>query len=286
MLRRVLLALLIAAACAAPALAQAPLPEPDSARIVRIRLKDGTEFQGRIAARTDTSVVLVSSGGLRMDIPQRLVASWETLRGEVVAGRYRERDPNTTRLFFAPTGRTLDQGDGYFADYYIFFPFVAYGITDRLTLAAGASIFPGAESQLVYIAPKLGLYRAPKLNVSVGGIYVTIPGEEESISAAYAGATWGNNDNAFTFLGGMAFGGGESTPGFIAGFERRISGSVKIIGEGWFFPEMEEDLVVPIVIGPRFFGRKIAVDLGLAYFVGADAEGWPFLPWVDFVVNF
>jgi hypothetical protein len=121
--------------------------------------------------------------------------------------------------------------------------------------------------------------------VAVGGIHATIPGEEGSVSAAYAGATFGTHDNALTLLGGFAFGDGESTPGIIAGFETRVSDGVKLIGEGWIFPEMK-DLVVPVIVGPRFFGRKVAVDFGLAYFLGARTEGFPFLPWVDFVVNF
>ena len=37
-------------------------------------------------------------------------------------GEYWFPNPNTTRLFFAPTARTLEKGDGYFADYYLFFP--------------------------------------------------------------------------------------------------------------------------------------------------------------------
>ena len=37
-------------------------------------------------------------------------------------GEYYGTDPNYTRLFFAPTGRALKKGSGYFADYELVFP--------------------------------------------------------------------------------------------------------------------------------------------------------------------
>jgi hypothetical protein len=52
-------------------------------------------------------------------------------------------DPNYSRLLFAPTGRPLRAGDGYFSDYELLFPGVAYGLTDNVTLAGGVAIVPG-----------------------------------------------------------------------------------------------------------------------------------------------
>ena len=48
-------------------------------------------------------------------------------------------------MFFAPTARTLEHGKGYVADYYLFFPIVAYGVTDRITVAGGMSILPAVK---------------------------------------------------------------------------------------------------------------------------------------------
>ena len=67
-------------------------------------------------------------------------------------------DPNYSRLLFAPTGRPLAKGDGYFSDYELVFPGVAYGLTDNLSLAGGVSVIPGLGlgEQLFYVSPKLG----------------------------------------------------------------------------------------------------------------------------------
>jgi hypothetical protein len=45
-------------------------------------------------------------------------------------------DPNYSRLLFAPTGRPLKKGDGYFSDYEVLFPGLAVGLTDHVSQAA------------------------------------------------------------------------------------------------------------------------------------------------------
>ena len=42
---------------------------------------------------------------------------------------------------------------------------------------------------------------------------------------------------------------------------------------------------IPGIVGLRFFGDRIAVDFGGLHVFGASWSGLPFLPWVDFVVN-
>ncbi|MBI1723843.1 MAG: hypothetical protein HYR48_08045 [Gemmatimonadetes bacterium] len=287
-LRGLLGSCLIVLAAAHPATAQrAPIPAPpvDSAALVTLRLTDGTELTGRVVARDDTSLVVVTIAGLRVVTPRRVIAGWRAQRGRIAAGRFVEADPNTSRLFFAPTGRTLAAGSGYFADYFLFFPFVAVGLTNRVTLAGGMSILPGADNQLVYIAPKIGLVQSPRLNVAAGGIYATVPGETGSIGAVYGVGTFGSEDNAVTVVAGYPFADGETTdgPSAVLGGEARISGRSKFLVEAWLLPGAE---VVPATFGLRFFGSRLTVDFGLMSFIGADTEGFPFFPWVDFVVSF
>lgn len=43
-------------------------------------------------------------------------------------------DPNPTRLFFGPTGRSVKKGEGYVGVYGLFLPFVQVGITDRISI--------------------------------------------------------------------------------------------------------------------------------------------------------
>jgi hypothetical protein len=270
---------------AAPGRAQrAPLPPVDSATVVRLRLNDGSEVLGRVLAWDTDSLTVETTLGLRLRIPPAALRSWRVQRGRLAGGRFLESDPNASRLFFAPTGRTLPAGDGYFADYYLFFPFLAVGATDWLTVAGGASIIPGADNQLVYAAPKLGLVRGPTVNVGVGGIYATVPGEEGSVGAVYGVATFGSEDQALTLLAGYPFVNGERTrePGVVLGAERRVAGRAKLLIEAWRLPGVNE---VPAIFGMRFFGNRVSVDFGLLYVLGAETEGFPFFPWVDFVIS-
>jgi len=46
---------------------------------------------------------------------------------------------------FAPTGRPLGKGDGYFSNHYVVFPGVTYGITDHVSVAGGVSVVPAVR---------------------------------------------------------------------------------------------------------------------------------------------
>lgn len=289
MRRALCLGITIAMACAAGmAGAQAParpLPPVDSA-IVTIRLGDGAEVIGRVTARDDSSLTLVTANAVRMVIPFRAIASWRRVAGQLVGGQFRPADPNLTRLFFGPTARTLPAGEGYFADYFLFFPMVGFGVTDYLTLAAGVSILPGAEEQIIYFAPKVRVAHGPKFSASVGGILFTATGGGGQAGAAYGAVTLGDENNAVTLLAGLTEENGRfsSTPGFLIGGETRLGGGTKLMAEVWAFPAGE---FVPAIAGLRFFGRQVAVDFGFMYPIGAGIDaGWPLIPWVDFAVHF
>lgn len=104
----------------------------------------------------------------------------------MVRGELWRTDPNHTRLLFAPTARALKAGQGYFSVYEIFFPFVAVGVTDFFTLSGGFSLFPGVESQLLYIAPKITPVHLEKFDLAAGVLYIKIPEEDEGAGILYS----------------------------------------------------------------------------------------------------
>src|ERR671910_748837 len=75
-----------------------------------------------------------------------------------------QENPNATRLLFAPTGRMLEQGEGYFNDTYLLLLSVHGGVTSRFTLGGGMSVVPLANftDNALYIMPKIGLVASPK----------------------------------------------------------------------------------------------------------------------------
>jgi hypothetical protein len=268
---------------------QPRLPPVDSVRAVALRLKDGTELVGRVVAATDSSVVLVTPAGLQVKVPRAALVSWRARAGAIVGARLVQEDPNVSRLFFAPTARTLAAGDGYFGDYYLFFPFVAYGVTDRFTISGGMSLIPAVSlgDQLYFIAPKVGLVRTPSFGLAVGVLYggAALASEGASGGVGYAVGTVGSEDQAITAGLGWPFvvgEGGTTSPWGMLGAETRLSGRVKLLAELWKLPAADE---IPGVFGLRFFGERMAVDFGLIHVIGADMGNWPFIPWLDFVVH-
>ena len=67
---------------------------------------------------------------------------------------------------FAPSGRPLRKGDGYFSDHYVIFPGFAYGVTDNLSVSGGVSIVPGLglDEQVLYLSSSVGWRLSTKSN--------------------------------------------------------------------------------------------------------------------------
>jgi hypothetical protein len=251
----------------------------------RIELKDGSVIIGTILAEDSISIKFRTLSNVEMIIQKEQIISMEVITGKTVAGEFWRKDPNETRLMFATTGRALKAGQGYFSVYEIFFPFFAFGITDFFAVAGGMTLFPGAEEQLLYIAPKITPFRFENIDIAAGVLYMKIPDEEEGTGIVYGVGTYGTERAALTFGVGFAFSGGDlaDKPIFVLGGELRTSKSLKIITENWILPDGEVQL---LSLGVRFFGKKLAADFGLIYPAGGDTGGFPFVPWIGFAYNF
>ena len=258
---------------------------------VRIFLKDGSEMVGTIQAESESAIEFMTRSQIAMTIDreqvERIAEVDEVLMGE----RYVRLDPNRTRLFFAPTARPLGNGQGYIADYYIFFPFIAYGAGDAVSLAGGISILPFSPVQVVYAAPKVTVYNGRRASLGVG-TFIGVPiGDADGGGWAglfYGLGTFGRPEASATV--GVGFGAIDgdfsSRPALLLGLERQVSGSVKLISENYaFFPE--DDAVLLLSGGVRFFGARLAADLALATSPEAIGESnFPVIPFVGFSYNF
>jgi hypothetical protein len=253
----------------------------------KITLSDGSNFIGSILAETQYAISIRTITNIEMTIPKNQIKSMKKHTGEIVFGESYRADPNRTRLFFAPTARSLKSGQGYFSDYEIFFPMLAVGIADVVTLAGGMSLIPGASNQAFYIAPKITPLHSETFDLAGGVLYISVPGDNESwnVGIAYSVATFGTERAALTCGLGWGFAEGEfaNEPIILLGGELRASNSIKFITENWIPPSSD---VVLCSFGIRFFGDQLAADLGLLTPLGGRTEGFPFMPWVGFVYNF
>lgn len=270
---------------AAPAAAQ--LPERGvvvSDTLVEVRLADGSTFFGRVVAVEGDRITLETQAGARVELRRAQISSLRPLSGQVRDGTIWRTDPHATRLFFAPTGRSLAKDEGYFGVYELFFPFITYGITDRVTVTGGTPIFPGAVGEFAYFGPKLLLVDAPKTQVSAG-VFAGVAGEGLG-GVFYGVGTFGDRDNAFTT--GIAWGfdtesGSDvySEPLVLLGGEARAGSNTKFLTENYFL--LGESSAV-VSGGIRFFGERLSADAGVALLLGEETACC--LPLVNFVYTF
>lgn len=254
-------------------------------QVIRVELKDGSILIGKLLSEDESTIQIKTLSNIEAHIQKQQIKRREIVSGQMVEGELWLKDPNQTRLLFAPTGRALKAGQGYFSTYEILFPFLAVGITDFLTVAGGISLVPGAENQLLYLAPKITPVQVDKFDLSGGVLYIRIPDEENAAGIVYGVGTYGTEKSALTLGLGYGFAGGEfaDNPIFAIGGELRASKSVKLITENWIFPGEEVHLLSG---GLRFFGENLAADFAFIFPAGSDTEGFPFIPWVGFVYNF
>lgn len=249
----------------------------------------GDKLIGTITAvKNDTVYFLTEFGTLKF--PIRTIEEIDLIKKDAFKkGQYWFPNPNATRLYFAPTGRQLKKGDGYFSDYYIFFPGFAYGITDRITMGGGMSIFPGLniDEQVFYVTPKFGIKNSESLNIAAGALLMRFPNDESDnslIGIFYGVTTFGSTNSSLTVGFGLGFVDREfsNKPMIMLGGEHRITRRLALVSENWIIPGAEDPAVS---YGVRFFNEKLSVDLALVNILGREAI-FPGIPYLDFVFNF
>jgi hypothetical protein len=283
-----LLTCLISVVSAVPAGAQASGPPlskirvADSTVLQIVTTRDGSSLVGRITAvRGDTVDFQTSVGRLSIAIKD-IREIRETEAGPLHDGEYWFPNPNSTRLFFAPTGQMLKKGEGYFADYELFFPGFAYGVTDDVSIGGGVSIFPtGVDHQVYYLTPKVGYSFGSQVHLAAGFLFAGTQGGTGGV--AYGAGTFGNGDGSVTLGGGYGFSGGqiESKPVAMLGGEKRVSKRLALVTENYILPIKDNNVVYSA--GVRFMGEKLTTDLALFNASGTGIIG---VPYVDFVFKF
>ena len=261
---------------------RARMTVPDSAHLQIVTLTDGSTIFGRIVAvSADTVSFQTGAGTMQLSVKAirdvRLIAADDLREGE-----YWFPNPNSTRLFFAPTGQQLKQGEGYFSDYELFFPGVAVGVTDNISIGGGISLLPASASdQIYYVTPKIGFSLSDKVHLAGGVLFAGTSGGTGGIT--YAVGTFGDGNASVTVGGGYGFAGGkiQSKPVAMLGGEFRLARRLGFVTENYLLPVAENNILYSF--GFRFMGEKMTTDLALANVSGSNIIG---IPYVDFVFRF
>ncbi len=267
-----------------PATAEAQLlPEipPPSDTLYEVRLADGTLIVGHITEVDAERVVITTRGGGRFEIGRTQVWTIRPAEGRFVRGEYWHEDPGVTRLFFTSTGRTLAAGESYVGTYVVFLPFAAIGVTDHVTITAGAPVLAG-ELKPFYAGPKIQVFSTPTAQASVGALAFFF--DDEMIGVAYGVGTFGDSDNAFSAGLGYFFTGEEVVhePALMFGGETRIGRRIKLISENYILPD-----AVGFVWsgGTRIIGDRFNTEVGIMGVTAGD-EAFCCLPLINFSYAF
>jgi hypothetical protein len=279
-----ILALFVPARAHAQQRASSAIRVASAGELQELVLRDGTRAIGRIERIDGSRLTFRTDAGAVIDVDIAQVLSADIAEGQIVKGDYWPGDANPTRLFFAPTGRSLKRGESYFGLYEVWAPFVQYGVTDRLTIGGGTPLFIGSGEHPFWFTPKFQVLARPNTQVSVGAMHF-LNVADATFGVAYGAITQGSTDNAATVGIGWAYSRGEDSRGhsskgdsavLMLGGEHRLSRRAKLVTENYFF-----DGHGIISGGFRLMGERLSVDIGLASPLAAD--GFIAFPMVNFV---
>ena len=271
-----ILLLVTAALLPGPLAGQDPaLLEPGDT-LLEVRLDDGSTVYGRVVSVVGDRVTLETPSGATVTLDRARVVSVGVARGAVRDGRVWRDDRVPDRLFATPTGRTLPGGTGHAGFQELLFPYVAYGIVDRLQVTAGTTLLPEIVGQLWYVAPKVGIVDTPAAQFSAGVIaFFAFDDELDAdggFGAAHASLTLGPPGRAVTLAAGIPFlrrGGTDDLefadePLILVGGEMRLSPSVMLVTDNAFVAGEAGALLAG---GIRLIGERLSADLGASMLV-------------------
>lgn len=275
MLKTTVLAIVLLA-FAAPVFAQGQAVA-QTTTLHELVLKDGSRMFGTVEREDEREVVFRTHAGALLTAPRAEIVSLRLVKGRIDHGEFIKADSQVSRLFFAPTGRSLQKGQVSVGVFEFLAPFVQVGVTDRFSIGGGTPLVFGFDEEFrpFWITPKFQIYDGANMQVAMGVLQMfNLSGDGGGI--AYTVGTFGNTDNAMTAGVGLAYD-GDSTGGVLmAGGERRVRRNLKLITENYLW-QGGEGIVSG---GVRFLGERLSADLALAIPIGVgDFVAFP-------VVNF
>jgi hypothetical protein len=256
----------------------------------RLRTIYGSVYLGRLVDdRADSDSIRFEAEGGVLTLPKCAIRELTTVSPRNIHdGEYWFPNPNATRLFFGPTGRTLRRRTSYYSNTYLWLNGVYTGLTDNFTLGGSVTVLPGVGQQVGYITPKLGVYSSENLNLSIGGLLgyngFGTSNKEREFGILYSVATIGSADLSAT--GGIGWGyqgsGLSKQPAIMLGGATRVTRGMALITENYFVSALGTSALLGY--GVRFFGEKLSVDL--AFFNVSNHAVFPGFPFVSFSKNF
>lgn len=242
-------------------------------KVYYIILNTNQKFFATIAEKRNQEYVFNLDNGSSLAVPFQTIRYMRETDSKLHKGAYWIPALHDSRMYFAPTGHGLKQGDGYLQSIDLYLLSGNYGITDNLSIGGMATIVPGLDfdQQVYFLTPKVSVPLSAKFSAAGGLLYARVVGN--SFGVAYGAGTYGNTNSHLT--GGIGFGfvnGSLSrTPIFMLGGVGRISSRVALMSENYLVPINFDDgssseSAAFGLYGVRFIWPYINFDLGAAYY--------------------
>jgi hypothetical protein len=264
----------------------------DTAILWVIDTEDGNSFMGSIIDQDSAKLILFTDVYGQVHIPvSQIKKKSELKQTDLVEGEHWFSNPHATRYFFGTDGYGLRKGEAYYQNTWILFNQVNYGITNHISIGGGLVplfLFAGAPTP-VFITPKVTVPLVKdKVNLCAGVLYAYVLGEEFGFGITYAAITFGNRDNNLTLGGGWAFADSEwaNYPTLTLSGMTRVGRKTYLLTENYYIGLSEDSSLGIISLGGRSVQRKLAVDYGLFFPVGADIGAFIAIPWLGIAVPF
>lgn len=245
----------------------------------QLSLRDGSRIYGAIERQTEEQIEFRTMSGSLIVAPIADVVSLKQVSGSIVEGEFLPDDRNQTRLFFAPTGRSLPKGAVSFGTYEFLLPFVQVGVTDRFSVGGGTPLMFGFDEseRPFWLTPKYQVLDRANVQAAAGLFHIVAGGE--NVGIAYGVATVGGSASSLSVGAGMAYSDdGGRFPIVMVGADKRLRRSLKVITENYVW---EGGGLVSA--GVRFIGERLSADVGLAVPLGVNFVA---VPVVNFVYVF
>ena len=192
----------------------------------------------------------------------------------------RPADVGPTRLFLAPTARSLRRGKGTCALTEIAFPWGEVGLTDRVSVRVfGLPPLQDVSPGGVAIGPKIQLYGGARVQAAVGAVQLFSPSQGDYGGIGYGVVTLGRADVGVTLGYGNGYGGlagsGGSRGVLFLGAEKALGRSWRLIAEGYVGGDALGLPDQTLGGGVRFSRRRFSADLGVVVPIYETGSGTP-----------
>ena len=274
-----------------PALEAFSQESTDTLKIWVIDTKDGNSFMGSITAEDSSGILLLTDIYGEVHIPLDQVKKRTSLTTtDLVEGAYWFENPHDTRYYFMTNGYGLQKGEGYYQNTWIMFNQVSYGITRHFTLGAGVVplfLFAGSSTPF-WITPKVAVPLVKeKLNLSGGMILGYMLGEDFGFGIGYGALTVGSRESNLTLGAGWAYADAQwaDSPTLTLSGMTRVGKKTYLLTENYYIATGYNSFLI-LSAGGRSVQRRLAIDYGLVFPIGADIGSFVAIPWLGIAVPF